>query len=71
MRFVLLSLVLVAGDGLSEAEFKRLHSDLLGKPEAWLGIPWETSLGEACRRAAREKKPLLLWSRMGNPLVCT
>jgi len=71
MRY-LIPLILLTWSGLSDAEFKRLHQELhSGKPEAWLSVPWETSLGTACRRAAKEKKPLLLWSRMGNPLVCT
>jgi hypothetical protein len=71
MRF-LIALAVLAADGLSSADFEKLHRELLPKDAGgWAALPWETSLGEATQRAVREKKPLLLWARMGNPLVCT
>jgi hypothetical protein len=65
-------LLSVAGpDGLGEAEFKSLHEKLAPpKGEAWRSIPWTVSLVEAQNRAAREKKPLFIWSMDGNPLGC-
>lgn len=38
---------------------------------AWLAIPWRTSLWEARRQAAAAGKPILLWEMDGNPLGCT
>ena len=57
--------------GLGEAEFKELH-DKLRPPsaEVWRSIPWTISLVEAQNRAAREKKPIFIWSMDGNPLGC-
>ena len=57
--------------GLGEPEFKELHEKL--KPptgEAWRSIPWTISLVEAQNTAAREKKPIFIWSMDGNPLGC-
>lgn len=36
--------------------------------EAWKQIPWKTSLLEARQAAAREGKPIFLWSMDGHPL---
>ncbi len=45
------------------------------KPSAgedkWANIPWQTSLWEARKIAAREGKPILLWEMDGHPLGCT
>ncbi len=39
---------------------------------AWLeGIPWETDLWEARRKAAAAGKPVFLWEMDGHPLGCT
>ncbi len=57
--------------GVGEAEFKDLHEKL--KPpggEVWRSIPWTISLIDAQNRAAREKKPIFIWSMDGNPLGC-
>jgi hypothetical protein len=57
--------------GLGDAEFKELHDKL--KPpggEVWRQIPWTISLVEAQNTAAREKKPIFIWSMDGNPLGC-
>jgi hypothetical protein len=64
--------LLLAGPGdLTEAEFRKLHEQL--RPtgtEAWRSIPWKVSLVEAQNAAARERKPLFIWSMDGNPLGC-
>lgn len=57
--------------GLGEAEFRDLHEKL--KPptgEVWRQIPWTISLIDAQNAAAREKKPIFIWSMDGNPLGC-
>jgi hypothetical protein len=45
------------------------------KPSAgedkWANIPWQTSLWEARKVAAKEGKPILLWEMDGHPLGCT
>lgn len=56
---------------LSPAEFTRLHGAMTPKGERWADIPWETDLGAARARAAREGKPLLMWVMDGHPLGCT
>jgi hypothetical protein len=66
----LLLFVAQAG-GMSLEEFRTLHDKL--KPpagEAWRSVPWKVSLVEAQNAAAREKKPLFIWSMDGNPLGC-
>ncbi|MFT5122737.1 MAG: hypothetical protein ACI9QL_004582 [Candidatus Omnitrophota bacterium] len=41
-------------------------------PDAtWRTIPWQTSLLNAQRIAARERKPLFIWAMDGHPLGCT
>lgn len=71
MTTLLLSLLLAAQGGLSDADCKNLHDSL--KPpaaELWRDIPWKVSLVEAQNLAAKEKKPLFIWSMDGNPLGC-
>jgi hypothetical protein len=33
-------------------------------------VPWQTSLWEARRQAAKDGKPILLWEMDGHPLGC-
>lgn len=62
-------LLLVLQDGLSVAEFERLHKQLQPpKGELWRSIPWKISVQDARAQAAREKKPVLLWGQRGHPL---
>jgi hypothetical protein len=71
MTTLLLALLLAAQDGLSETDCRKLHDSL--KPptaELWRDIPWKVSLVEAQNLAAKEKKPLFIWSMDGNPLGC-
>ena len=59
-------------EALSAANFQKLHAmirpDLKKSFEA---IPWMTSLWEARKRAAREDKPIVLWSGDPHPLGVT
>ncbi len=43
------------------------------RPEelSWQAIPWQTSIPEALSIAARDRKPVLLWTMNGNPLGLT
>jgi len=72
MRYVAALLAwAVGGDGISVEEFDKLHAQLRPSlEEAWRKIPWKVSLVEAQNVAAREKKPIFIWSMDGNPLAC-
>jgi hypothetical protein len=58
---------------LPQEEFTKLHAAVApkGDGERWTEIPWESDLIVAQQRAAREKKPLLMWVMDGHPLGCT
>ncbi|MGH9363331.1 MAG: hypothetical protein ACRD2T_15580 [Thermoanaerobaculia bacterium] len=57
---------------IAPEEFRRLHRELsAAAPEKWETIPWRTGLLDARAEAARERKPLFLWSMNGHPLGCT
>ena len=68
----------ISGVGAAEApalspdQFDKLRT--LIKPDAglekWTQIPWQSSLWEARKQAAREGKPILLWEMDGHPLGC-
>jgi hypothetical protein len=71
MLALLLAGLLWAPQGLSDSDCKKLHESL--KPptaELWRDIPWKLSLVEAQNQAAKEKKPIFIWSMDGNPLGC-
>ena len=72
MIAALMALTLACGpDGLSNDEFRKIHEQL--KPptgEPWRSIPWKISLVEAQNLAAKEQKPIFIWSMDGNPLGC-
>ena len=71
MISLLLVILLGVQDGLGDAEFRKLHDQLKSPTaELWRNIPWKVSLVEAQNQAAREKKPLFIWSMDGNPLGC-
>ena len=66
-----LFLLLFAG-GLTVEEFAKLHKELQpSKDDAWRSIPWKVSLAEAVAQAAKEKKPVFMWSMDGHPMGCT
>ena len=56
-------------NGLSLAEFEKLHKELQLKSQPWATIPWKLSLTEARQQAAREKKPIFLMTGTGH-LLC-
>jgi hypothetical protein len=60
-----------ARESLSAPEFTRLHAAIAPHGERWTEIPWETDLGAARQRSARDGKPLLMWVMDGHPLGCT
>ena len=69
MLALLLTSILCMPQGLTEADFRKVHDDL--KPpiaEPWREIPWQVSLVEAQNLAAKAKQPLFLWSMDGHPL---
>jgi len=67
----LLAALFLLPDGLTVQEFEKLHRELQPpKDEAWLSIPWKTSLLEARDLAAEQKKLILIWSMDGHPLGC-
>lgn len=55
--------------GLSLAEFTKLHKELQLKSQPWATIPWQLSLTEGRQQAAREKKPIFLMTGTGH-LLC-
>jgi hypothetical protein len=58
-------------EALTQAEFEKLHQELQPpKEELWRSIPWKTSIVDACKLAAQEKKPLVMRVRSGHPLGC-
>ena len=64
------ALPLLAEEGLSEAEFEKLHAELTPERAAWEAVPWRLSMLEACAAAAKEKKPVYMLVRSGHPLGC-
>jgi hypothetical protein len=70
MRRLLLAALLLQ-DPLSDDDLGKLHADLAPpKDEAWRSVAWKVGLLEARERAAKEKKPLFVWSMNGHPLGC-
>jgi hypothetical protein len=53
---------------LTEAEFKQLKPILDVKNQPWTTIPWNYSITEARRLAAKTKKPIFLNVNTGNCL---
>ena len=58
---------------LNPERFEALHTAITprGDSERWAEIPWQTDLMTARQKAARERKPLLMWIMDGHPLGCT
>ena len=52
------------------AEFAAIRETIAPRPEEelWKKIPWKTSLLEARQVAAKQGKPLFVWSMDGHPL---
>lgn len=72
MNVLLSSLIVAAAaGGLAFSEFEELHQRLQpAGDEIWRTIPWKTSLLEAQSIAAKEGKPIFIWSMDGHPLGC-
>ena len=67
----LAALLLLAQEGLTDAEFEKLHRQLQPpEGELWRTVPWKTSILEARALGAKEKKPLVMRVRSGHPLGC-
>ncbi len=72
MRFAVAVLLALLPGGLTSEEFQKLHKELQpSKDEVWRTIPWKISVSEAQAQAAREKKPIFMWSMDGHPMGCT
>lgn len=52
------------------SQFQALHDQLAPPEQAWRALPWHTSLLQAQALAAREKKPVYMLVRSGQPLGC-
>lgn len=61
----------VSAATLDEAGFSKLHAQLQPPAdEAWRELPWQESVTGARALAAKEKKPVYMLVRSGNPLGC-
>ena len=67
----LLGCLIPLQDGISDAEFQKLHAEVVTKPATWRTIPWQTTMIEAQNIALRENKLIFIWSMDGHPLGCT
>lgn len=59
-----------ADNQLTLDDFQQLHKALNPPDEPWRKLPWHTSMLDACRQAAEEKKPVYMLCRSGHPLGC-
>lgn len=59
-----------ASTGISLTEFQKLHKQLQIKDQPWAAIPWQLSITEARKVAAKENKPILLFTGNGHLLAC-
>lgn len=59
--------------GLTHEAMTAWRDHLAPRPaeDRWRQIPWQQSLGDGLRTAARRDKPMLLWLMNGHPLGCT
>lgn len=72
MKLVAAALFLLVQDALSDAQVRELHAKVVPAAEdKWQTIPWKTDLLDARALAAKEGKPVFLWSMNGHPLGCT
>jgi hypothetical protein len=55
---------------LNAAAFDRLYKEMTSAREAWQTLPWQLSLTEARKQAAKENKPIYMLCRSGHPLGC-
>ena len=63
---------MTGSDTITEAEFASLLAELApDSADAWQRVPWQISLAQAVRVAAREKRLIAMVVRSGHPLGCT
>ncbi len=55
---------------LTTGEFEKLHKQLQIKDQPWAAISWQPSITEARKLAAKENKPILLFTGNGHLLAC-
>lgn len=56
---------------INEAEFKKLHREVVPKKTAlWETIPWEVDILEAKRKAEESGRLIFMWSMDGHPMGC-
>jgi hypothetical protein len=57
-------------DGPSPDQLTKLAAVIKPRPDEtrWQQIPWVTDVNEGLRQARAEKRPLLLWTILGDPL---
>ncbi|MFN3191881.1 MAG: hypothetical protein ACE361_15325 [Aureliella sp.] len=57
---------------ISDENYQELLKELTPDSKAlWRQIPWKTSLLEAQKEAAANRKPIFIWAMDGHPLGCT
>jgi hypothetical protein len=71
LAFVLTPAFADERSGISVAEFGELFKQLDVKNQRWASIPWKSSVTEARKVAAREKKPIFFNVNTGNCLGFT
>ena len=63
---------MTGSDIITDAEFASLRAELAPySADAWQHVPWQISLAQAVRVAARENRLLAMVVRSGHPLGCT
>jgi hypothetical protein len=63
---------MTGSDTITDAEFARLRGELAPDgADAWQHVPWQISLAQAVRVAARTERLLVMVVRSGHPLGCT
>jgi hypothetical protein len=57
--------------GLNDAEFQKLYEQLAPQNgDEWRLLPWHNSILDAVREAVKDKRPVYMLVRSGNPLGC-
>ena len=71
MRAIGAALLFLLQDGLTVAEFEKLHKEVQPpKDELWRTISWKVTLLDAREEAVKSGKPIFVWVASGEPLGC-